>query len=141
MWKCLKKEMFKFANVWEGEQTRWADLLKVLPPGNRRPHPPPTFLLLGKNFLSSSSLSPVVFPKISDRGLESATHRFNIELDLQSLFGLRVTWFEQLYLFAEPETPQPHPSPRIWNHIRGARALLVSQDRRHLFVTPWRYHQ
>jgi hypothetical protein len=35
------------------------------------------------------------------------------------------------------ETPQPPSSPRIWAHIRGlARALLVSQDRRHLFVAP-----
>ena len=34
----------------------------------------------------------------------------------------------QLILLAE--TPQPHPP--LW-------ALLVSQDRRHLFVTPWFY--
>ncbi len=32
----------------------------------------------------------------------------------------------------DPATP---PSPCIW--IRITRALLVSEDRRHLFVTPW----
>ncbi len=39
----------------------------------------------------------------------------------------------QLYSMAE--TPQLPPSPRIWT--RNTRALLVSKDRRHLFVTPW----
>ncbi len=33
--------------------------------------------------------------------------------------------------------PQLPPSPRIWT--RMTRSLLVSQDRRHLFVTPWFY--
>ncbi len=37
----------------------------------------------------------------------------------------------QLYSLAE--TPQLPPSPRIWTRI--TRTLLVSQDRRHLFVT------
>ncbi len=32
----------------------------------------------------------------------------------------------------DPTTP---PLPRIWTRI--TRALFVSQDRRHLFVTPW----
>ncbi len=32
----------------------------------------------------------------------------------------------------DPATP---PSPHIWTHI--TRALLVSKDGRHLFVTPW----
>ncbi len=37
----------------------------------------------------------------------------------------------QLYSLAEtPQPPPPHPPHRL-------RALLVSQDRRHLFVTPW----
>ncbi len=34
------------------------------------------------------------------------------------------------------ETPQLPPSRHIWT--RNTRALLVSNDRRHLFVTPWR---
>ncbi len=61
------------------------------------------------------------------------SHRLNLEVDLQSLFGLHVTWCAQLYTLAE--TPQLPPSPPIW--IRITRALLVSQDRRQLFVTPW----
>ncbi len=59
--------------------------------------------------------------------------RLNMEVDLQSLFGLQVTWCVQLYSLAE--TPQLPPSPRIWTRI--TRTLLVSKDRRHLFVTPW----
>ncbi len=55
-------------------------------------------------------------------------HRLKMELDLQSLFRLLCTavligW-----------DPPPLPSPRIWAHRQGA--LLVSQDRQHLFVTP-----
>ncbi len=57
-------------------------------------------------------------------------HWLNMEVDLQSLFGLHVTWCEQLYSLAE--TPQLPPSPRIGTRI--TRALLVSKDRRHLFV-------
>jgi hypothetical protein len=56
-----------------------------------------------------------------------------MELDLKSLFGLHVHscahWLRPRIL-----TP-PSPSPR---HLGSyTRALLVSQDRRHLFVTPW----
>ena len=47
--------------------------------------------------------------------------------DTQTLFHLE----DDLYSVAE--TPQPHFSA-------NTRALLVSQDRRHLFVTPWRFH-
>jgi hypothetical protein len=47
-----------------------------------------------------------------------------MELDLQSLFGLHV---HSCSHWLRPR------NPRIWAHIR---ALLVSQDRRHLFVTP-----
>jgi hypothetical protein len=50
-----------------------------------------------------------------------------MELDLQSLFGLVCT---AVLTGCDPATPPP---PRIWAHIR-ARALLVSQDRRHLFL-------
>ncbi len=59
-------------------------------------------------------------------------HKLNMELDLQSLIGLHITWRAQLYSLAE--TPQLAPSPRIWTRI--TRALLVSKDRRHLFGTP-----
>ncbi len=53
-------------------------------------------------------------------------HRLNLELDLQTLFGL---------LYAAVETPLLPPlPPHLGSH---SRALLVSQDRRHLFVTPW----
>jgi hypothetical protein len=48
-----------------------------------------------------------------------------MELDHQSLFGLLL----QLYSLAE--------TPRLPTHwVSYTRALLVSQDRRHLFVTP-----
>ncbi len=53
-----------------------------------------------------------------------------MELDLQSVFGLHVHSCTQ---WLRP----PNPHPRSWAHIRGRYCLLVSQDRRHLFVTPW----
>ncbi len=40
----------------------------------------------------------------------------------------------QLYPFAE--TPQPPPPPPAFELIQYTRALLICQDRRHLFVTP-----
>jgi hypothetical protein len=58
-------------------------------------------------------------------------HRLNMELDLQSLFGL--------YVHSCTHWLRPRnfpPSPRIWAHIRG-RYWTESQDRRHLFVTSW----
>ncbi len=53
---------------------------------------------------------------------QHSDHRLNMELDLQRLFGLSciICW--------DPATPPP---PTY------TRALLVSQDRRHLFVNPW----
>jgi hypothetical protein len=42
-------------------------------------------------------------------------HRLNMELDLQSLFGLLCT--VQLYSLAK--TPQLSPSPSFWAHTRG----------------------
>jgi hypothetical protein len=50
-----------------------------------------------------------------------------MEFDLQNLFGLLCTL---------AMTPQLPPPPQFGSYTR---ALLVSQDRRHLFVTPWRY--
>ncbi len=41
-------------------------------------------------------------------------HRLNMELDLQSLFGLLCT---AVLIGWDPATPSP--SPRIWSHIRG----------------------
>ncbi len=55
--------------------------------------------------------------------------RLNMELDLQNLFGLHV------HSTTHWPTPRYHPyfPPHL---ISYTRALLVSQDRRHLFVTP-----
>jgi hypothetical protein len=76
-------------------------------------------------------------------------HRFNMELDLQSLFGLlvhscariyrsslrenRVYKFRHCTHWLRPRNPL-HFS-RIWTLILYAR-LIVTQDRRHVFVTP-----
>ncbi len=57
-------------------------------------------------------------------------HRLKMELDLQSLFRLLCT---AVLIGWDPATLPP--PPRIWAHRQGA--LLVSQDRQHLFVTPW----
>jgi hypothetical protein len=54
-------------------------------------------------------------------------HRLTMELDLQSYLGSCV----KLYSLAE--TPQLPPPPHLGSNTR---ALLVSQDRRHLFITP-----
>ncbi len=56
-------------------------------------------------------------------------HRLNIELDLQSLFGLHV---HSCTHWLRPRNPPP-PAFGLYT-----RALLVSQDRRHLFVIPWK---
>ncbi len=57
-------------------------------------------------------------------------HRLNMALDLQSLFGLHV---HSCTHWLRPRNPPP--SPHLGSYTR---ALLVSQDRRHLFVTPLR---
>ncbi len=53
-----------------------------------------------------------------------------MELDLQRLFGLHVTWCTQLYSLAE--TPQLLPYPRIWASIRGHH--WSAKIDRHLFI-------
>ncbi len=53
--------------------------------------------------------------------------RVNMELGLQSLFGLLCT---AVLIGWDPATP---PSPSLWAHTY-TRALFVSQYRRHLFV-------
>jgi hypothetical protein len=56
-----------------------------------------------------------------------------MELDLQSLFRLHV-YTVQLSSLAETRTPPP-PHPPAFG-LTYEEALLVSQARRHLFVTP-----
>ncbi len=58
--------------------------------------------------------------------------QYYLLVQLKTLFGFHVTWCEELFSLAE--TPQLPPSPCIWTPI--ARTLLVSKDRRHLFVPP-----
>jgi hypothetical protein len=49
--------------------------------------------------------------------LQAKSHRLNMKLDLQSLFGLLCI---QLHLLSEtPQPPPPPLAPRIWVHIRG----------------------
>ncbi len=67
------------------------------------------------------------------------SHRLNMEVDLQSLFGLHVTWCARLYSLAETAVTPSYPSPIPPHWDSCTRALLVNKDsRRHLFVTPWR---
>jgi hypothetical protein len=64
-------------------------------------------------------------------GNKSHFRRLNMELDLQSLFGLYV--YSCSYWLRPPQPPPPLPT-----HLGSyTRMLLVSRDRRHLFVTPW----
>ncbi len=58
----------------------------------------------------------------------------NMELDKQSYFGSRVQLYCTHWLRAwDPATATP-PPPHLGSYTR---ALLVSQDRQLLFVTPW----
>ncbi len=58
-----------------------------------------------------------------------AAHRLNMELDLQSKFR---PYVHGCIHWLRPCNPSPPP------HLGSyTRALLVIQDRRHLFVTPW----
>ncbi len=59
-------------------------------------------------------------------------HRLNLEVDLQSLFGLHVTWCAQLHSLTD--TPQLPLPPALG--LQDLYTILVSRDRRHLFVTP-----
>jgi hypothetical protein len=73
-----------------------------------------------------------VHPFISEeKKLLRLLYGLNMELDLQSLFGLLCT-----VVYSLAETPQlfPSPPPHLGSYTR---ALVVSQDRRHIFVTPW----
>jgi hypothetical protein len=59
--------------------------------------------------------------------------RLTMELDLQSLFGLHVHSCGH-WLRPRPATPPPPPPLHLGPYTR---ALLVSQYKRYLFVTPW----
>ncbi len=62
---------------------------------------------------------------------DGTDHRLNMELDLQNLFGIHVHSCTH-YHWLRPNKPQLPPA-----HLGSyTRALLVNQDRRHLFVTP-----
>ncbi len=66
------------------------------------------------------------------------SHWLNMGLDPQSLFGLLWT---AVIIGWDPTTPSPPPLPP---HLDSyTRAILVSQDRRLIFVTPWQtpHHQ
>jgi hypothetical protein len=54
-------------------------------------------------------------------------HRLNMELVLQSLFGLHVTWCAHLYLLAETPQLQHPPSPRI-GLVYGGRCWSAKID-------------
>ncbi len=60
---------------------------------------------------------------------ENLCHKLNMDLDLQSLFGLHVHGCTH---WRRPRKPPP-PPPYLGSYTR---ALLVNQDRRHLLVTP-----
>ncbi len=63
---------------------------------------------------------------LNNHSISPFDHKLNMELDLQSLFGLLCT---AVLIGRDPATP---PLPPLGSYTR---ALLVSQDRRHLFVT------
>jgi hypothetical protein len=62
---------------------------------------------------------------------ETSRHRLHKEIDLQSLFELMCTYSCNHWM-RDPATPTPPPLPHLGSYTR---ALLVSQHRRHLFVT------
>jgi hypothetical protein len=61
------------------------------------------------------------------------SHRLNMELDLQGLFGLLCT----AVLIGRHPATYPLLPPHLGSY---ARALLVSQERRHLFVSLCFFH-
>ncbi len=64
--------------------------------------------------------------------LKGRWHRLNMELDLQIFLG---SMCPAVLIGWDPATSPP---PRIWVHKRRRYWSMVSQDRRHLFVTPGR---
>ncbi len=89
--------------------------------------------LRDKSFIVKSPKSSFVYQLIPvDRGrtVSRGGHRLNMELDLQSLFGFHVHSCTHLLTLRNP-TPLP---PHLGSYTR---ALLVNQERRHLYVTHW----
>ncbi len=69
---------------------------------------------------TASSPPPPRISLAAGRGyiLLTWTHTLNMEVDLQSLFGLHVTWCAQLFSLAE--TPQLPPSSSLWPTSHGS---------------------
>ncbi len=93
---------------------------ECFPPWNRRPFF--SSKTLKSVFCTLKSESPINWPN-------DTSHRLNVELDLQSLFGLLCTAVPIGWYPATPPVP-----PHLGSYTR---ALFVHQDLRHLFVTPW----
>jgi hypothetical protein len=68
-------------------------------------------------------------PHVQEAAVVDLRHRLNMELDLQSFFGLQV--HSCTHWLRPCNSPLP---PHLGSYTRP---LLVSQDRRHLFVTTW----
>ncbi len=56
--------------------------------------------------------------------MKEVAHRLNMEVDLQSLFGLCVTWCAQLYSLAETTVHNPLPPPALGHVYDGAIGQL-----------------
>jgi hypothetical protein len=99
--------------------------------------PVPTKLSGSAGFKSQSVVELTILPTIrlypASHTSQAPAYRLNFKLDLQSLFGLLCV---QLYSLAEAPQPNHSPSPNPPHLGFYTMALLVSQDRRHLFVTP-----
>jgi hypothetical protein len=75
--------------------------------------------------------SPTPLPPAFELIYEVAIHRLNMEVDLQSLFGLHVTWCAQLCLLAEtPQLPCAlvYESQLQCGGMRGGRSCGVSAN-------------
>ncbi len=92
-------------------------LRTVAPLSSLWPPPPQTKTIVKTTFRDWWLYSSFVLVSLCLR------HRLNMGFDLQSLFGLLCT---AVLIGWDHATPPSY-----------TRALLVSQDRRHLFVTPW----
>jgi hypothetical protein len=92
-------------------------------------HNRPTQICNVIHSLQASKPAPSPSHRIPVNLSEGAQHRLHMELDLQSLFGLLCT---VVVLIGGDPTIPPHPYLGLYT-----RVLLVSQKRRHLFVTPW----
>jgi hypothetical protein len=78
-------------------------------------------------FFCFEEFKPKVGGELQDAA-KGVWHRLNMELDLQSLFGPLCS----CPLWLRPRNSPPSPAFGLIY-----KALLVIQNRRHLFVTPW----